>query len=55
MLPRDKGGVVDPNLIVYGTTNVRVCDLSILPLQFAEHPQGMAYYLTLEIMPHDIV
>lgn len=32
MLPREKGGVVDEKLRVYGTTNLRVCDSSVLPL-----------------------
>lgn len=32
MLPREKGGVVDEKLRVYGTTNLRVCDSSILPV-----------------------
>lgn len=40
MLPRDKQGVVSPELVVYGTKNVRVVDLSIIPLHFAAHPQG---------------
>lgn len=31
-MPRDKGGVVDPHLKVYGTKNVRVCDASIFPM-----------------------
>lgn len=36
MLPKEKGGVVDSNLKVYGTTNVRVVDASIFPT----HVQG---------------
>lgn len=32
MRPREKGGVVDHNLRVYGTSNVRVVDASIFPL-----------------------
>ncbi|KAF3480942.1 glucose-methanol-choline oxidoreductase [Arthroderma uncinatum] len=32
MLPREKGGVVDEKLVVYGTKNLRVCDASIFPL-----------------------
>jgi choline dehydrogenase len=36
MLPREKGGVVDAELRVHGTANVRVCDASIFPL----HVQG---------------
>jgi choline dehydrogenase-like flavoprotein len=41
MLPLDKNGVVDTNLKVYGTANVRVADLSIVPLHIAGHTQGM--------------
>ena len=33
MMPRNLGGVVDERLIVYGTTNLRVVDASIMPLQ----------------------
>ncbi|EED84982.1 hypothetical GMC oxidoreductase, partial [Postia placenta Mad-698-R] len=40
MLPQDKGGVVDTHLKVYGTKNLRVIDLSILPLLVAVHTQG---------------
>ncbi|KAI0072978.1 GMC oxidoreductase [Panus rudis PR-1116 ss-1] len=43
MLPEDKEGVVDPSLKVYGTTNIRVADLSIIPLNFAAHSQAMVY------------
>ncbi|KAI1773042.1 putative GMC oxidoreductase [Hypoxylon cercidicola] len=32
MLPREKGGVVDPKLVVYGTENIRIVDASIFPL-----------------------
>ncbi|KAJ7595084.1 GMC oxidoreductase [Mycena floridula] len=43
MLPRDKGGVVSPELKVYGTTNLRVVDMSILPLQITAHPMSFLY------------
>ncbi|KAK0457747.1 uncharacterized protein EV420DRAFT_1480368 [Desarmillaria tabescens] len=43
MLPRDKGGVVDSKLKVYGTTNIRVADLSIAPMQVSSHTQSLAY------------
>ncbi|KAL4888789.1 hypothetical protein BDV59DRAFT_205779 [Aspergillus ambiguus] len=32
MMPRKDGGVVDPRLKVYGTSNVRVVDASVFPL-----------------------
>ena len=40
MLPRDQNGVVDHNLKVYGTNNLRVVDLSVVPLHFGSHTQG---------------
>lgn len=43
MLPRDQGGVVDNTLKVYGTTNVRVCDASIIPLHISAHIQATVY------------
>ncbi|KAI0278556.1 GMC oxidoreductase [Russula aff. rugulosa BPL654] len=43
MLPRDKGGVVDPQLKVYGTHNLRVVDLSILPLHIGAPTQAYVY------------
>jgi len=45
MLPRDKGGVVDSRLKVYGTTNVRVVDLSVIPLHVMAHIQATVYAL----------
>ncbi|KAE9408774.1 alcohol oxidase [Gymnopus androsaceus JB14] len=45
MLPKDKNGVVDPTLKVYGTKNIRVVDVSIIPLQFAAHTQATAYII----------
>ncbi|KAI0030331.1 alcohol oxidase [Vararia minispora EC-137] len=43
MLPREKGGVVDSQLRVYGTRNLRVVDLGVVPLHFAAHPQATVY------------
>ncbi|KAJ3479105.1 hypothetical protein NLI96_g9295 [Meripilus lineatus] len=45
MVPREKNGVVDPELKVYGTTNLRVADLGVIPLQIAAHTQATAYYV----------
>ncbi|KAH9033854.1 GMC oxidoreductase [Lactarius hengduanensis] len=45
MLPRDKGGVVDPRLKVYGTHNLRVVDLSVLPLHIGAPTQTYVYAL----------
>ncbi|RPD54778.1 GMC oxidoreductase [Lentinus tigrinus ALCF2SS1-7] len=45
MLPRKDGGVVDPELKVYGTANLRVVDASILPLEMAGHIQATVYAL----------
>lgn len=39
MLPRGLDGVVDPELRVYGTENIRVVDLSIVPLNIGAHTQ----------------
>ncbi|KAI0603127.1 glucose oxidase [Biscogniauxia sp. FL1348] len=43
MMSRELGGVVDPKLKVYGTTNVRVVDGSILPLQISGHLTATLY------------
>ncbi|EIW58409.1 GMC oxidoreductase [Trametes versicolor FP-101664 SS1] len=43
MMPKDKGGVVDTKLKVYGTKNLRVADLSILPIIPSVHTQATTY------------
>ena len=43
MLPRELGGVVDAELKVYGTSNVRVVDASILPFQVCGHLTSTLY------------
>jgi choline dehydrogenase-like flavoprotein len=36
-------GVVDAQLLVYNTTNLRVVDASILPMQISAHLQSTLY------------
>ncbi|KAF8127076.1 alcohol oxidase [Boletus edulis] len=43
MLPLEDDGVVDLTLRVYGTTNLRVVDLSIVPLHVGSHTQTIVY------------
>lgn len=43
MMPRELGGVVDPNLLVYGTQNVRVVDASVIPFQICGHLTATLY------------
>ncbi|KAH7912481.1 hypothetical protein BJ138DRAFT_1112278 [Hygrophoropsis aurantiaca] len=43
MLPLEHGGVVDSKLKVYGVDNLRVVDLSVLPLHFTAHTQAVVY------------
>lgn len=43
MAPLAHGGVVDPSLLVYGTTNLRVVDTSIFPLVPGAHLQAVVY------------
>lgn len=43
MLPLELGGVVDPQLLVYGTQNLRIVDASIMPVIPASHLQAVVY------------
>lgn len=43
MLPLNLGGVVSPELLVYGTQNLRVVDASIMPMIPASHLQAVVY------------
>lgn len=43
MLPRDNGGVVDTNLRVYGTQNLRVIDAAVPPFSLSAHLMAATY------------
>jgi len=45
MLPRHDGGVVDENLKVYGTKNLRVVDASVTPISMSCHLESVVYGL----------
>ena len=38
-----EGGVVDTNLKVYGTKNLRVIDASVPPISFSAHLESIVY------------
>jgi choline dehydrogenase-like flavoprotein len=43
MMPRELGGAVDSSLKVYGTSNVRVVDASVMPFQVSGHLTSTIY------------
>ncbi|CAI7609380.1 unnamed protein product [Penicillium viridicatum] len=43
MLPEKQGGVVDANLLVYGLSNVRVADASVIPISLSTHLMSSTY------------
>lgn len=43
MMPRAMGGVVDSRLRVYGCSNLRVCDASVIPLEPTANTQAVVY------------
>jgi len=45
MLPLADGGVVDSSLKVYNTNNIRIVDMSVIPLHIGAHTQATAYAL----------
>lgn len=49
MLPREKGGVVSPELKVYGTKNVRVIDASVIPFQLCGHLSSTIYAIAEKV------
>ncbi|KAJ7726012.1 alcohol oxidase [Mycena maculata] len=45
MMPQSFGGVVDTSLKVYGTTNVRAADASIIPFTVSAHLESTVYMI----------
>ncbi|KAK6001670.1 hypothetical protein QM012_002160 [Aureobasidium pullulans] len=43
MMSRELGGVIDPQMLVYGTSNLRVVDASAFPFEVNGHPTSTIY------------
>lgn len=50
MMPREMGGVVDPDLRVYGTKNLRIVDAGIIPILPASHLQAPVYAIAEKVL-----
>ena len=43
------GGVVDESLLVYGTSNLRIVDASVIPMHMATHIQTIVYAIAEKV------
>ncbi|PLW12555.1 hypothetical protein PCANC_18144 [Puccinia coronata f. sp. avenae] len=58
MMPKSQAGVVDPQLKVYGTRNLRVVDASVIPIQIGAHPALTIYAMAekaVELMTRESI
>ena len=49
MASRELGGVVDPNMVVYGTENLRVVDAGSVPINVATHTVATIYAMAEKV------
>jgi choline dehydrogenase-like flavoprotein len=53
MLPREKGGVVGPDMKVHGADGLRVIDMSVLPFLPSSHLSATAYAVGEKVSQQD--